>query len=169
MYVRVTLSVRHFVDSRTLMGWYHVQRNEVPWTAHQCLSSRGSVAGNRIYADVRCCNSDLMTSQEPQSAVIHGYSATSGEKVTVQMLTGKTWTTNAASDGTWSISLDPQPASTGATIKVRCVCLRIHIHIHVISRSFTLGQRWMASFFFASLSISRIKRSAVALHLKLML
>jgi len=53
-----------------------------------------------------------------QSAIIHGFSAASGEKVTVQLLTGKTWTTTAASDGTWSIALDPQPASTGHTIKV---------------------------------------------------
>eukprot|EP00729_Bicosta_minor_P012061 gene12061-11421_t len=63
-------------------------------------------------------DSNMVLQREPQSAVIHGYTASSGEKVTVQMLTGKTWTTTAASDGTWSISLDPQPASTGATIKV---------------------------------------------------
>ena len=128
MYVRVTVGPTGILSTRG--PWCGGATSSVTRCRGQPTSVSpfgGSVASDRIYADVRCCNSDLMTSQEPQSAVIHGYSATSGETVTVQMLTGKTWTTKVASDGTWSISLDPQPASTGATIKVRCVCLRIHI------------------------------------------
>ncbi len=61
---------------------------------------------------------NMVLQRAPASAVLYGFSATPGETVTVELMGGKSWTSTVAANGSWTVALDPQPATTGVTITV---------------------------------------------------
>jgi hypothetical protein len=68
-------------------------------------------------------DSNMVLQREPERAALWGSTAAAGETITVVLSTASnsapnTWTTTASANGSWAIDMDPQPASTGATIKV---------------------------------------------------
>ena len=74
--------------------------------------------------------SNMVLQRAPAKAAIWGNNANPGETVNVRLnnsdqsastdaTTTTSWSTTAAHNGSWSVALDPQPISTGATIEVR--------------------------------------------------
>jgi hypothetical protein len=68
-------------------------------------------------------DSNMVLQREPARAALWGSNADAGETISVALNTASnsasnTWTTTASADGSWTINMDPQPASIGATIKV---------------------------------------------------
>lgn len=64
-------------------------------------------------------DSNMVLQRAPAQAVIWGHHAQPSELVTATLDHGASWNAVAGEDGSWSIRLDPQPASINRTLTLQ--------------------------------------------------